>query len=70
VLAHFGEHDSLIPMDTVQAFKLAQPQVQVQVHVYNADHGFNCDHRGSYNAEAADLALERTLGFFIQHLGV
>jgi carboxymethylenebutenolidase len=38
--------------------------------VYNADHGFNCDHRGAYNAEAADLALERTLGFFIQHLGV
>jgi carboxymethylenebutenolidase len=68
VLAHFGEHDSLIPMDTVQAFKLAQPHVET--HVYNADHGFNCDHRGSYNAEAADLALERTLGFFIQHLGV
>jgi carboxymethylenebutenolidase len=68
VLAHFGEHDSLIPMDTVQAFKQAQPGVEV--HVYNADHGFNCDHRGAYNAEAADLALERTLGFFIQHLGV
>jgi carboxymethylenebutenolidase len=68
VLAHFGEQDSLIPMDTVQAFKQAQPGVEV--HVYNADHGFNCDHRGSYNAEAADLALERTLGFFIQHLGV
>jgi carboxymethylenebutenolidase len=68
VLAHFGEQDSLIPMDTVQAFKQAQPGVEV--HVYNADHGFNCDHRGAYNAEAADLALERTLGFFIQHLGL
>ena len=67
VLAHFGEQDALIPMDTVAAFKSAQPQVQVKV--YAADHGFNCDHRGSYNAEAADLALERTLGFFIQHLG-
>jgi carboxymethylenebutenolidase len=67
VLAHFGEHDSLIPMDTVAAFKQAQPGVEV--HVYDADHGFNCDHRSSYNAEAADLALERTLGFFIQHLG-
>mgnify|MGYP002149593251 CR=1 FL=1 len=68
VLAHFGELDSLIPMDTVKAFEQAQPQVQVAV--YNADHGFNCDHRGAYNADAADLALERTLGFFIQHLGV
>lgn len=67
VLAHFGEQDTLIPMDTVAAFKASQAQVQVQV--YAADHGFNCDHRGSYNAEAADLALERTLGFFIQHLG-
>jgi carboxymethylenebutenolidase len=67
VLAHFGEHDKLIAMDTVHAFQLAQPQVAV--HVYNADHGFNCDHRGAYNAQAADLALERTLGFFIQHLG-
>lgn len=67
VLAHFGEQDALIPMDTVEAFKLAQPGVQVEV--YPADHGFNCDHRGAYNAEAADLALERSLGFFIQHLG-
>ena len=67
VLAHFGEQDTLIPMDTVAAFKASQAQVQVEV--YAADHGFNCDHRGSYNAEAADLALERTLGFFIQHLG-
>lgn len=68
VLAHFGEHDSIIPMDTVRAFEQAHPEVQVQV--YDADHGFNCDHRSAYNAQAADLALERTLGFFIQHLGV
>lgn len=67
VLAHFGAQDALIPMDTVEAFR--QAQAGVQVEVYDADHGFNCDHRGSYNAEAADLALERTLGFFIQHLG-
>jgi carboxymethylenebutenolidase len=41
----------------------------VQVHVYAADHGFNCDHRGSYDAEAARLARERTLAFFAQHVG-
>ena len=67
VLAHFGNQDPIIPMDTVEAFRQAQPQVQVEV--YDADHGFNCDHRGSYNAPAADLALERTLAFFIRHLG-
>jgi carboxymethylenebutenolidase len=41
----------------------------VDVQIYDADHGFNCDHRGSYNAAAAELALERTLGFFIDKLG-
>jgi len=40
----------------------------VEVHLYHANHGFNCDHRGSYNADAAKLALERTLAFFAKHL--
>ena len=65
-MAHFGAKDGLIPASTVQAFQQAQPKVNV--NIYDADHGFNCDQRGSYNAAAADLALERTLGFFIQHL--
>jgi carboxymethylenebutenolidase len=67
VLAHFGDQDGWIPLETVQAFEKAQPGVQV--HVYAANHGFNCDHRASYNAGAAKLALERTLAFFAQHLG-
>jgi carboxymethylenebutenolidase len=36
--------------------------------VYAADHGFNCDHRGSYDAAAASLALERTLALFAEHV--
>ena len=67
VLAHFGDKDHWIPLETVEAFKQAQPGVQV--HVYEADHGFNCDQRGSYNAPAAQLARQRTLDFFAQHLG-
>lgn len=67
VLSHFGVQDALIPMATVEAFKQAQPAVDVQI--YDANHGFNCDHRGSYNAAAAELALERTLGFFIEKIG-
>ena len=67
VLSHFGVQDALIPMPTVEAFIQAQPAVDVQI--YDADHGFNCDHRGSYNAAAAELALERTLGFLIDKLG-
>jgi carboxymethylenebutenolidase len=62
VLAHFGELDTHILLDTVLAFKAAQPKVRVET--YNANHGFNCDHRGAYNAPAAQLAHERTLAFF------
>jgi len=39
------------------------------VHVYESGHGFNCDQRGSYNAEAAKLARARTLEFFAKHVG-
>ena len=67
VLAHFGDQDHWIPLDTVQAF--AQAQSGVQVHVYAANHGFNCDQRGSYNEAAAKLARERTLDFFAKHVG-
>jgi carboxymethylenebutenolidase len=69
VLAHFGEQDHWIPLDTVQAFTKAQAAAGVVVHVYNANHGFNCDHRASYNEAAAKLARERTLAFFAKHLG-
>ena len=67
VMAHFGDQDHWIPLDTVEAFRAAQPGVVV--HVYGANHGFNCDQRGSYHAESAALARERTLAFFAQHLG-
>ena len=66
VLAHFGDQDHWIPLDTVEAFRKAQPGVEVQV--YAANHGFNCDQRGSYNEAAAQLARQRTLAFFARHL--
>jgi carboxymethylenebutenolidase len=36
---------------------------RVQVYVYPAEHGFNCDQRGSYDAQSARAARERTLQF-------
>jgi len=66
VIMHFGELDAHIPMSDVEAVKAAQPDTPV--YVYNADHGFNCNHRGSYDADAAALALERTLQHFNSHL--
>jgi carboxymethylenebutenolidase len=65
-MAHFGDQDHWIPLDTVEAFRAAQPAVTV--HVYGANHGFNCDQRGSYHQPSAELARERTLAFFAQHL--
>ena len=67
VLAHFGDQVHWIPLDTVEAFRKAHPEVEV--HVYHANHGFNCDQRGSWNAEAAAQARERTLAFFRKHVG-
>jgi carboxymethylenebutenolidase len=66
VLAHFGDQDHAIALDSVMAFQQAQPTVQVQI--YPAQHGFNCDHRAAYNPDAAQLARESTLSFFAQHL--
>lgn len=65
VMAHFGEKDHWISLESVEDFKKQQPQVQV--HVYAADHGFNCDHRGAYDVRAADSALERTLAFIVDN---
>ena len=66
VLAHFAEEDKWIPLDTVQAFAQAHPEVAV--HTYAAHHGFNCDQRGAWHAPSAQLARERTLAFFAKHL--
>jgi carboxymethylenebutenolidase len=67
VIAHFGERDSGIPIEGVRKFAAAHPEIQV--YTYAADHGFNCDQRGSYDATAAKLARERTLSFLQQHVG-
>jgi carboxymethylenebutenolidase len=67
VMAHFADEDKWIPLETVETFKTAHPSVQV--FTYAAHHGFNCDQRGSWDAPSAQLARERTLAFFKQHLG-
>ena len=67
VLAHFGRRDHFIAEAGVHLFAAAHPQVEV--HWYDADHGFHCDQRGSYDQAAAESANVRTLAFFAQHLG-
>ncbi len=46
----------------------AHPEVAVYRYA-EAEHGFNCDHRGSYHAESAKIARERTMAFFAENLG-
>lgn len=66
VMAHLSDHDHSAPMEGVEKFIKAHPEVEV--HLYNAEHGFNCDQRGAYNADAAKLANERTLAFLAKKL--
>ena len=66
LLMHFGEHDAGIPIENVKSIVEAHPAAVV--HIYDADHGFNCDHRTQYNKRAADLARTRTMELFSQHL--
>jgi carboxymethylenebutenolidase len=66
-LSHFAEQDKHITLDSVKAFERKHPDVEV--HLYAADHGFNCEQRGAWNAGAAAAALERTLFHFARHLG-
>ena len=65
-MAHFGDQDAHISVESVKALERAHPEVEV--HLYAANHGFNCDQRASYNASAAATALERSLYHFGKHL--
>jgi carboxymethylenebutenolidase len=67
LMGHFGERDAHIPVQGVK--QLAERHRKHQIFIYAADHGFNCDQRGSYDAAAAKQARARTLEFFRQHVG-
>ncbi len=67
LLLHFGELDQHISKGDVAKIKAALPDVPV--NTYHADHGFNCDARGSYDRPSAEEAMRRTLEFFRKHVG-
>jgi carboxymethylenebutenolidase len=67
VQLHFGKLDTHIPAEQVETVHAAHPEVEI--HWYDgAGHGFNCDMRASYNAEAAAQARKRALAFLKKHL--
>ena len=67
VQLHFGETDQSIPMDDVRAIQTAQLGVEIFTYP-GAGHGFGCNERATYDAEASRLAEERTLAFLEAHL--
>jgi carboxymethylenebutenolidase len=62
VIYHFGSKDKTLPPEAIEKIRVADPGGEF--HVYEADHGFNCDHRAAFDAAAAQLARQRTLAFF------
>jgi len=66
-ILHFGKHDASIPLADVDVIAAAHPEVAV--NIYDAGHGFNCDHRPEYHEESAQSALKRTLNLFQEHVG-
>tara|TARA_R110000772_G_scaffold49123_5_gene112638 strand:- start:32768 stop:33442 length:675 start_codon:yes stop_codon:yes gene_type:complete len=65
-ILHFGKLDQGIPLTDVDQIAKAHPECPV--YLYDADHGFHCDMRGSFNPHAAQVASIRTFRLFDEHL--
>ncbi|MCC6887906.1 MAG: dienelactone hydrolase family protein [Hyphomicrobiales bacterium] len=64
---HFGEKDQSIPMSDVEAIKAKRTESEIYVYP-DAQHGFHCDERGSYNETAAKAAWPRFIDFLKKHM--
>ena len=61
-LLHFGERDQSIPLNDVNVITKTHPEVVV--NIYDADHGFHCDRRESFDPRAANISGMRTIRLF------
>ncbi|MFQ5665832.1 MAG: dienelactone hydrolase family protein [Candidatus Binatia bacterium] len=71
MLLFFGEQDSFIPLDEVNKIRrrLVELGKDADIVIYpGAPHGFFCNERDSYRADAAQDAWQRMLKFFERHL--
>lgn len=68
--AFFGTQDPSIPLEQVDqiAAELQKHSISHRIFRYNADHGFFCDHRGSYDATAAADSWTQVKQLFHQQL--
>lgn len=65
---HFGADDSFIPTAVIDQIRAADPDGEFYVYA-GAGHGFSCEDRDGYDAEAANLAESRSMNFLARHLG-
>jgi carboxymethylenebutenolidase len=65
-MLHFGDRDIYITAEHIEEIAAAHPEVDI--HRYDANHGFHCDARADYDQPSAVSAWERTFAFFAQHL--
>ncbi|MGN6685625.1 MAG: dienelactone hydrolase family protein [Devosia sp.] len=65
---HYGDKDSGIPLEQIEALKARHPNVSV--YTYDAGHGFcNSDRPDKFDEASCKKASARTLEFFHKHLG-
>lgn len=71
LMLHFAELDEHVPQETVAAVKDALAgKADVEIYDYEgADHGFNRFGYPPYHPEAAEIAVDRSLGFLKRYLG-
>ena len=70
-LIHLGEKDLSIDKNSQKKIIdfSKKCEVDIDVHLYNnADHGFFCDQRESYNKIASELSYKRTLEFLKKYI--
>ena len=65
-MLHFGSEDEGIPIESIEKIRkfINENKNKIELFIYeNADHGFNCNQRKSYNKIAAEKAFKKTLKF-------
>jgi carboxymethylenebutenolidase len=70
-LGLFGDEDASIPIEDVERLRQELDGLDVPTDVVRypgAEHGFHCDARPSFHAEAATDAWARTIAWFEDHL--
>jgi carboxymethylenebutenolidase len=66
LLVHLGDRDQRVTVDDGRTLEARWPDAEF--HHYDAGHGFNCDLRPDFSADASRQAWGHTMGFLRRHL--